>query len=447
MRDIQPRPRILLVSQEGLYPDFVGGMEVRGAELHEALAHFAEVTVLSRTRLIEGSASLSADAPSHPTLTGAPCTRSAQLIQRVSWRAGLVAAQRGARRALRRQLARVKPDLIYLNSASHLSPPVLHALLTWGTPVVAWFGDRQSRLSHLFGQGWREQMAGELGNATRLLPDATMAASVIPEHLQLVFNCRWLHDFYVPQFPPGTPYHIVYDGVDAEHFAPAPAPAPELELVRTDAPRPVRFTFLGRAVYEKGLIEFAVAMVRVDARLRALGNTAPQLEVEIIGDGEALAPALEILNRAGFGSRVTALGVCEHSAVPERLRRASVMVTPSRDEALPAATMEAMACALPVIATDIGGTREVVAHGETGMLVQVGDADALLDACMTLAQNSELRHRFGAAARARVLRHFRRHDGIAATVAVMRAAMRGPVVTERAHHPIEEARRSAVRSS
>ncbi|HYW31412.1 MAG TPA: glycosyltransferase family 4 protein [Gemmatimonas sp.] len=437
------RPRILLVSQEGLYPDFVGGMEVRGAELHEALARFADVTVLSRTRLIEGSPALTADAPFHPTLTGAPSTRSARLLQHVSWRAGVVAAQRGARRGVRRQLARVRPDLIYLNSASHLSPAVMHALLTWGAPVVAWFGDRQSRLAQLFGEEWRRGMSGELGQATRLLPDATMDAKRIPEHLQLVFNCRWLREFYVPQFPAGTPHHVVYDGVDAEHFAPLLGSrhlAPEGEA-------PVRFTFLGRAVPEKGLIEFAVAMVRVDARLRALGDAAPELEVEIIGDGEALAPALEILSRSGFGARVTALGVCQHSAVPVRLRRGSVMVTPSRDEALPAATMEAMACALPVIATDVGGTNEVVLHGETGLLVPVGDADALLEACMTLAQSAELRHRFGAAARARVLQQFRRHDGIEASVAAMRAAMQHPAPTERTQRAPEEAPRGAVRSS
>ncbi|HYW51042.1 MAG TPA: glycosyltransferase family 4 protein [Gemmatimonadaceae bacterium] len=421
---LRTRPRILIVSQEGLYPDFVGGMEVRGGELRDALARIAHVTVLTRTQLVDTTAEPALALQTHPNLTGAPCTPGVELLQRISWRAGLVAAVHGARRAVRAHLTSVRPHLIYLNSVAQLSPPVVHALLTWGVPVVAWFGDRHSRLPALFGEEWRRQMAAELGNATHLVPNATMHMTRAPQNLHLVFNCDWLRAIYVPQFPAATPHSVLYDGVDGAHFAPAmqfAVPPHDPSGGTTD--RTVRFVFLGRVVYDKGFIEFCEAMVSLDVLLRQRGGGAPRLEVEIIGDGDARAPGLEILHRAGMGPRITALGTATRDAVAKRLRRGSVMVSPSRDEALPASIMEAMASALPVIATDVGGTREVLEHGKNGLLVPVGDQEALVRACVSLATEHDLRCRLGANARARMLTAFRRDDGIEATVAIMQSAL------------------------
>lgn len=364
----------------------------------------------------------------HTNLTGVPCTPGVHLLQRVSWRAGLVAAVHGARRAVRAHLTSVRPHLIYLNSVAQLSPPVVHALLTWGVPVVAWFGDRHSRLPALFSDEWRRPMASELGNAAHLLPDATMRTTRAPRNLHLVFNCDWLRSIYVPAFPPDTPHAVLYDGVDGAHFAPAMRRGTTSHeghgandgCASDDT---VRFAFLGRVVHDKGFIEFCEAMVTLDALLREDRNGAPRLEVEIIGDGDARVPGLEILQRAGLGLRVTALGTATRDAVAERLRRGSVLVSPSRDEALPASIMEAMASALPVIATDVGGTREVLEHGETGLIVPVGDGESLVRACATLATEHELRRRLGARARSRMLTAFRRDDGIEATVAVMQSAL------------------------
>ena len=426
MQRTRTRPRILIVSQEGLYPDFVGGMEVRGGELRDALARIAHVTVLSRTELLDTSAEPTLALQTHPNLNGVPSTPGVHLLQRISWRAGIVAAVHGARRALRARLASVQPNLIYLNSIAQLSPPVVHALLTWGVPVVAWFGDRHSRLPALFGDEWRRHMPVELGTARHLIPNATMRGTKAPHNLHLVFNCDWLRSIYVPQFPAETPHAVLYDGVDGAHFAPAMQFGITAhgggDTIRTDG-ETVRFTFLGRVVHDKGFIEFCDAMVALDTLLQRQGSDAPRLEVELIGDGDARLPGLEILERGGLGRRVTALGTATRDAVAERLRRGAVLVSPSRDEALPASIMEAMASALPVIATDVGGTSEVLRHGETGLLVPVGDHDSLVRACATLATEHELRRRLGAAARSRMLTAFRRDDGIEATVAVMQSAL------------------------
>jgi len=82
---------------------------------------------------------------------------------------------------------------------------------------------------------------------------------------------------------------------------------------------------------------------------------------------------------------------------------------------MPAAVMEAMACGLAVIATAVGGTPEVVRHGETGLLIAPGDFDGLVATCRLLAENGELRRRLGATARALVAQQYDVSMSFAAT--------------------------------
>ena len=89
------------------------------------------------------------------------------------------------------------------------------------------------------------------------------------------------------------------------------------------------------------------------------------------------------------------------------LDQLDVLVLPSWIEGLPVIVLEAMAHAKPVIATPVGGTAELVADGETGLLVPPRDPERLAEAIRSLAADPELRRRLGArrprAGRARVL--------------------------------------------
>jgi glycosyltransferase involved in cell wall biosynthesis len=73
---------------------------------------------------------------------------------------------------------------------------------------------------------------------------------------------------------------------------------------------------------------------------------------------------------------------------------------------LPVSLLEAAACGRPMIATDVPGCREVVIDGETGLLVPLGDVQALADALEKLVASEELRQRHGAGARDLVERHY-----------------------------------------
>ena len=78
-----------------------------------------------------------------------------------------------------------------------------------------------------------------------------------------------------------------------------------------------------------------------------------------------------------------------------------MFVLPSAWEAFPLAILDAMACGVPQVATDVGGTAEAVLDGETGLLVAPGDPAALAERIAELLLDPERRERMGEAARAR----------------------------------------------
>jgi glycosyltransferase involved in cell wall biosynthesis len=106
----------------------------------------------------------------------------------------------------------------------------------------------------------------------------------------------------------------------------------------------------------------------------------------------------------GLADVVTFAGI--RSDVPQILAALDVFVLPSLWEGMPNAILEAMAAGLPVVATAVGGTPEVVADGKTGLLVPSHNPAAMAEAMERLLRSPDLRHRMGQAGREQVLQHF-----------------------------------------
>jgi spore coat protein SA len=207
-------------------------------------------------------------------------------------------------------------------------------------------------------------------------------------------------------------------------------PGVDLEKISVSARRPQdrrspRVVFVGRVSPEKGL------HVLIDAFERVL-DKRPETHLEIIG-GEFVTPlqftvgmsddpmvrglsqfyrgsyldSLRDLVKGKLADRVTFFGHLTRVAMIEHVRQADLFVQPSiASEMFGMAVAEAMAAGVPVVATRICGLPELVADGETGLLVGPGDPEVLADAIIHLLNEPNLSQAMGRAGRARVERLF-----------------------------------------
>jgi glycosyltransferase involved in cell wall biosynthesis len=131
--------------------------------------------------------------------------------------------------------------------------------------------------------------------------------------------------------------------------------------------------------------------------LRALAGVSAPFRLWLIGDGPDRGVIEAQIAALGLSNRVELLGI--RRDVPVLLAQVHLFALISRQEGFPLATLEAMRTGLPVIASDVGGVREAVDHGRTGMLVPRGDVDTLQASLQRLLSCSEERIEMGLAGR------------------------------------------------
>lgn len=141
----------------------------------------------------------------------------------------------------------------------------------------------------------------------------------------------------------------------------------------------------------------------LDALPEVLKNF-PNLVVLFIGDGELKAALQKRTLELGLKNNVHFLG--NRQDVPALLTASDLFILPSLWEGLPMALIEAMASGLPIIATQVSGTSQVMIHGETGLLATPGNSKELAHAMKELLSNTFLATQMGNAARRRVEVHF-----------------------------------------
>jgi glycosyltransferase involved in cell wall biosynthesis len=182
-------------------------------------------------------------------------------------------------------------------------------------------------------------------------------------------------------------------GVDLERFSPTPEKSSsslreELGLGDQD----VVVTYIGEFTSTKNHAFLLAAWRRV-------AGEEPRAHLLLIGDGR-LRKAMERKVITEGIPHVRFLGF--RSDVPQLLQATDIFVLPSRREGLPRSIMEAMAAGKPVVATNVRGSRDLVEHGVTGLLVELGDVDGLAQALLQLIRDPELRRRMGEASRAKI---------------------------------------------
>lgn len=163
-----------------------------------------------------------------------------------------------------------------------------------------------------------------------------------------------------------------------------PADWPKLRIVRCGID-PALYDGRGRAAPLRHILFVGrlVPVKGVSLLLDAFGGIAtafPDATLTVVGDGGERAALHRQADRLDLGRRIVFAGALDQRGVAARMARADLLVLPSFAEGLPVVLMEAMAAGLPVIASDVAGTPELVEHGVTGTLVAPGDASRLAQA-------------------------------------------------------------------
>jgi glycosyltransferase involved in cell wall biosynthesis len=174
---------------------------------------------------------------------------------------------------------------------------------------------------------------------------------------------------------PADKGRVIGNGVDLERFQPVPRAAARRRFGLPDDAKVL--ISVGALVERKGFH-------RVIDCLPALLADAPNLHYLIVGganpEGDMLPALRARVAAAGLEDRVHFLGALPPEELKWPLSAADVFVLASRNEGWANVFLEAMACGLPVVATDVGGNREVVCRPELGAIVPFGDQAALTHA-------------------------------------------------------------------
>jgi glycosyltransferase involved in cell wall biosynthesis len=179
--------------------------------------------------------------------------------------------------------------------------------------------------------------------------------------------------------------HLIPNGVDTQLFAPDEGAA-AVDEVPT-------ILFIGRLSPQKNLPQL----------LEAVAHLETPVQLKLIGEGplrHSLAAQAE-----QFGVRVDFLGVVPHQELPAHLQRATLFVLPSLAEGHPKVLIEAMSCGRPCVASDSDGNRQLIQHGKTGLLFDIGNTDSLTKAISELITDRALAQAVGQAARQYIKHH------------------------------------------
>jgi glycosyltransferase involved in cell wall biosynthesis len=201
--------------------------------------------------------------------------------------------------------------------------------------------------------------------------------------------------------PRGVATSTIRNGVNPDDFPTNQTAPPTHDLV-----------FAGRMHHQKNP-GFAIEI------MKALQGTG--ISLLMIGGGELEAEIRRLAARHGVLEAITFTGALPRTDTLASLQKARLYLFPSVWEGLPIGPIEAMMLGLPVIGSNIPGTDEVVAHGQTGILITGFHPAAYAAAIRSLLNDQDLLERMAKAARHRAARHFNQHKNVAEHLALYNA--------------------------
>jgi len=187
------------------------------------------------------------------------------------------------------------------------------------------------------------------------------------------------------------------NGVDEKIFYPMKVGERERLRKKLDYEGKVVFLYSGRLVKNKGLELGIIAAAEVV-------KTNKNFLLVFLGRGELEKGIKKIAEELGLEGFVRFEGLVNN--VAEYLNASDIFIFPSLSEGMPNALLEAMACGLPVIASNIGGVIDILEDGKSGILFEAGNVLELASAMTMLLEAAALRQKLGAEARKRIVENF-----------------------------------------
>lgn len=234
-------------------------------------------------------------------------------------------------------------------------------------------------------------------------------------------------------------YKVRGTGVDTHRFDPATVADAERRAFRQEmgaAEDNLLVTYIAEMIPRKRHADALAAFARLQAR-------HPNAVLALLGDGRLMEELRSLAQTLGVSEKTRFSGF--RRDVATALAASDVFLFPSQQEGLPCAIMEAMSMALPVVAADVRGSRDLIVNGECGYLVPVGDTEAMGDRLIELAAlGPQKRALLGQAARERMQREFSTERSVAEWIAVYEELCRKhqiPLPSVREPVPVGELKR------
>jgi glycosyltransferase involved in cell wall biosynthesis len=185
----------------------------------------------------------------------------------------------------------------------------------------------------------------------------------------------------------GGKCRVIYNGIDCDRGR---------TQIITDNPSKERYiTFVGRLIYAKGVQDLLCAFRNIERS---------DLRLRIVGDGNYRSQLEQYAKDWGIEDRVRFYG--ERKDVIDLLEESDIFVNPSYSEGLPTSVMEAASVGLPIVATDVGGTDEIINNMDSGILIPPGQPDMIAGAIKVLLHDERYAKVMGLMAKRNVMEKF-----------------------------------------
>jgi glycosyltransferase involved in cell wall biosynthesis len=306
-----------------------------------------------------------------------PCQTVQPLEARFTWRIDLLFKYLfsfyATIKEFRREILKAAPNLIHANS---IRAGLVATSATVGTKIPVFWHLQDELKPHPISTAIRIFVA--CSKRTRLIPASQATADSFYGKL-------------LKRFGKNVPLRVVHNAIELERFESDPAHRTKIREEFNLNDSEYLLGIIGQITPRKGQLE----LVRTFAETL---NQTPNSTLLIVGkpmfnkDHEYLREIKEAIDQMGLNERVKLLGL--RSDVPAIMQALDVLVINSKSEALVVVGIEAMACGTPVIATDAGGTREMIEHRENGLIVNFGDDRELKNSIIELSHNPGLRKKF-----------------------------------------------------